>query len=163
MTTVEGGLPRRRMGKILVPLILILLFLAGGGLAYYFGFLDEGIAQVTRLMGGEVKEKSEVEPLNSFVNMDEIVVNLPRDGGKQKFLKVSISLEIVRSDDAERVEDLLPRVRDSFEAFLRELRVTEIEGSRGIYRIREELLSRANLLVAPARVRNVLFRDLLIQ
>ena len=155
--------PRRRRLRLLIPLLLLVVLLLGGGVAaYFFGLLGPAQSFVQGIIGASTDQAEEF-PTAAFVNFDEIVVNLPRDGGKQKFLKISISLEVGSEDHVEHIRVLEPRIRDSFEAFLRELQVREIEGSQGIYRIKEELLARTNLLVAPARVRNVLFRDLLIQ
>ena len=49
------------------------------------------------------------------------------------------------------------------QAFLRELRIEDLEGAAGMYRLREELLRRVSVTAAPAVVRNVLFREMLIQ
>jgi flagellar protein FliL len=43
------------------------------------------------------------------------------------------------------------------------MRPEELRGSAGSYRLREELLSRANLAAAPARITDVLFTQMLIQ
>ncbi|HCI47481.1 MAG TPA: flagellar basal body protein FliL, partial [Rhodospirillaceae bacterium] len=37
------------------------------------------------------------------------------------------------------------------------------QGSAGIYRLRQELLARVSQAIYPAKVRNVLFREMLIQ
>ena len=56
-----------------------------------------------------------------------------------------------------------PRIIDNFQVYLRELRVEDLRGSAGIYRLREELLARVNTAVHPTKVRDVLFRDVLVQ
>jgi flagellar FliL protein len=43
------------------------------------------------------------------------------------------------------------------------MRPEELRGSMGTYRLREELLARVNLAVAPARVTDVLFLEILVQ
>jgi flagellar FliL protein len=43
------------------------------------------------------------------------------------------------------------------------MRPEELRGSAGTYRLREELLARANLAATPARVTDVLFTQMLIQ
>jgi flagellar FliL protein len=57
----------------------------------------------------------------------------------------------------------MPRVTDYFQVYLRELRVEDLKGSAGMYRLREELLARVRAAVAPIRVRDVLFKQILIQ
>jgi flagellar FliL protein len=46
---------------------------------------------------------------------------------------------------------------------MRELRPADLEGSAGMFRLKEELLRRVNLTVYPARVDAVLFKELLVQ
>ena len=58
---------------------------------------------------------------------------------------------------------LSPRIIDNFQVYLRELRVEDLRGSAGIYRLREELLARVNNAVHPTKVKDVLFKDMLVQ
>jgi len=58
---------------------------------------------------------------------------------------------------------LLPRIIDNFQVYLRELRVGDLKGSAGIYRLREELLTRVNSAIAPSKVKGVLFKEMLVQ
>ena len=48
-------------------------------------------------------------------------------------------------------------------AGLRELRIEDLQGSAGMYRLREELLRRVRAATAPAKVRDVLFKEMLVQ
>ena len=140
-----------------VPVLLIV-----GGLvaAYLFGVFDG-------LLGGEeevVEEEAPilVEPV-AFVEMEPITVNLAADGGQRALLQLSMSLEVANEEVAAAVEAILPRVVDSFQVFLRELRIEDLAGTRGAYRLKEELLTRVNAAAAPLRVEDVLFREMLVQ
>jgi flagellar FliL protein len=57
----------------------------------------------------------------------------------------------------------MPRLLDLFQTYLREMRPEELRGSAGTWRLREELIARANIAIAPARVTDVLFTELLVQ
>jgi flagellar FliL protein len=46
---------------------------------------------------------------------------------------------------------------------MREMHPEELHGAAGTYRLREELIARANVAAAPARVKDVLFTELLVQ
>ena len=54
-------------------------------------------------------------------------------------------------------------IRDSFQTYLRELRLDDLRGSAGMYRLREELLTRINVAVQPSKVSAVLFKEMLVQ
>ena len=61
------------------------------------------------------------------------------------------------------ITPLMPRVMDNFQIFLRELRPSDLEGSAGLYRLKEELVRRINAAIYPARVEAILFKDVLVQ
>ena len=72
-------------------------------------------------------------------------------------------MELARAEDEPVVRAALPRLMDMFQTYLREMRPEELRGSAGMYRLREELLARANVAVTPAKVIDVLFVEMLIQ
>jgi flagellar FliL protein len=82
---------------------------------------------------------------------------------RQPIMKIKVVLEIADAKAADQVKPLLPRVEDAFQVFMRELRPSDLEGSAGMYRLKEELLRRVNLTVYPAKVDAVLFKELLVQ
>jgi len=57
----------------------------------------------------------------------------------------------------------MPRIIDNFQVYLRELRLEDLRGSAGMYRLREELLTRVVAAAQPVRVKDVLFKEMLIQ
>ena len=63
----------------------------------------------------------------------------------------------------EQVKPLMPRVMDAFQTYLREMRSSDLEGSAGLYRMREELTKRVNIAVAPAKINAVLFKEIVVQ
>ena len=132
---------------------------------------EEGEADEEAEDGEAGKEKVEgsleesVEPLapGFFHELPEITVNLKGRGRKKKFLKLQLSLELNSEDDVAVIEGAIARVNDNFNVFLREMRVEDLEGSAGMYRVREELLLRINAAITPLKVRDVLFKEMLIQ
>ncbi|MBV6632175.1 MAG: flagellar basal body-associated FliL family protein [Alphaproteobacteria bacterium] len=158
-----GG--KRILLLILVPIILLLG--AGGGL-YFTGMLDGLLGTApppaqTAEAEGEGEGEGAASAGAFFLDLEDMLVNLNTEGRQPRFLKMSISLELERQSDLNRVQQLMPRVRDEFQTYLRELRVEDLQGSAGVYRLRTELLSRVSQAAFPARVRNVLFREILIQ
>ena len=99
----------------------------------------------------------------AFFDLDEMVVNLNTSGRRQSVLKIKVALELASQADLVRVQAVIPRVVDNFQTYLRELRVDDLNGSAGLYRLREELLTRVNVAVQPAKVNAVLFKEMLIQ
>ena len=52
---------------------------------------------------------------------------------------------------------------DAFQTFLREMRPSDLEGSAGLYRLRDELTRRVNLAVSPNKINAVLFKEIIVQ
>jgi len=99
-----------------------------------------------------------------FFDLPDFLVNLNSGGAKKaSFLKLSVSLELEKQEDTARLQAVMPRIVDNFQIYLRELRIDDLRGSGGIYRLREELLARVNAAVAPVKVNDVLFKEMLVQ
>lgn len=168
------GLPRKKFsGKKLVLFIILPLLLLGGGAGAYFSGAFSSEEEVHEEVAEEKKDPESLAELDVlevdpnappvFLPLEDILVNLDASGRRSTFLKISMSLELYKQEDVAAIEAVLPRVLDSFQTYLRELRVEDLRGSAGMYRLREELLLRVNTAAAPVRVRNVLFREMLVQ
>lgn len=97
-------------------------------------------------------------------DLPQITVNLANGSAATgQYLRATVSLELSDASMVDLVEPRMARVLDAFQVYLRELRRSDLEGSAGIYRLKEELQRRVNLAVYPASVENVLFKELLIQ
>ena len=99
-----------------------------------------------------------------YSNLQQVKwITLGGVGRKSSFLKMRLSLELASPEDEIRVKAIMPRIIDNFQVFLRELRIEELQGSQGLYRVKEELLTRVNSAAHPTKVRDVLFREMLVQ
>jgi len=152
--------------KKLLLIIGVVLLLAVGGLAaaYFTGLIDPVIAMIT---GGEEQgqeeEQAEIDKNVVFFPLEQVIVNLNTGGRQSSFLKINISLELTNAVDIPRIETEMPRIMDNFQVYLRELRIEDLKGAAGMYRLREELLTRINIAAAPAKVNDVLFTEMLVQ
>lgn len=145
--------------KLLLLAIPLLLLLVGGGLSFA-GFLPNPLAKEKPADPAAEAERSET-PV--YVDVPELVANLNTGTKKAGYVKMTVRIEVLGSSDAEKVRAQMPRVLDVIQTYLREMRPDELRGSAGVYRLREELLVRANAAVAPARVHDILFTQMLIQ
>jgi flagellar FliL protein len=137
----------------------ILLLGVGAGL-WFTGTLP-------RLLGMDhaAQETAEAaKPLTPiYIDLPEMIANLNGNPQRPSYVKISARVEVLKADDAEKVKAALPKLQDLFLTYIREMRPEELRGSAGTYRLREELLARANLAATPARVTDVLFTQMLIQ
>ena len=161
MEPVKSRMP----GKVIVLYIVlpvIVLLLGGGSAAYFMGMFDASSEEHANAEG-ESGDHGEGENHAVFYEIPEILVNLNGSGKKETYLKIRIALELENEKTQLDLEPLMPRVIDNFQVFLREMRVEDLSGSAGMVRLKEELLQRINLSVQPLKVRDVLFKEMLIQ
>ena len=150
--------------KLLIIVGAVVLLLIGAAAAVFFsGILDS--EETEESAENEVKEGVEAEMAKKtyFVDLDEMIVNLNTTERRQSLLKIKVSLEVAEQKDVAVVQELTPRVVDNFQTYLRELRLDDLRGSAGMYRLREELLTRINIAVEPAKVKAVLFKEMIVQ
>lgn len=99
-----------------------------------------------------------------FVDLPNVLVNLANSGnGRTQYLKVKITLEVPNRSLVDKIKPLMPRVMDTFQTYLRELRPTDLDGSAGLYRLKEALTRRVNAAIAPSHITAVLFKEIVVQ
>ncbi|MGV3649950.1 MAG: flagellar basal body-associated FliL family protein [Devosia sp.] len=136
-----------------------LMMMAGAGI----GVLLAGGALYAFVLAPKPAETIAAAPQNFIFNLPTMTVNLNTDGQGEQFMKLSVALEVASEQVMLDIQPRLPRVIDAFQVYLRELRRSDLEGSAGIYRLREELRRRVNLAIYPAEVQSILFREILVQ
>lgn len=158
---LEAGLTRKKWSgkKIAMIVAPVVLLAIGGGVAFALGLIPGG----GHKSEAEAEAKAAQDQTVSYVEMADMMVNLNTGQGRQRFLKLSVKLEVKGAEQAKQIEEKLPRIRDNFQVYLRELRVEDLGGSAGLFLLKEELLRRVNTEIAPARVEDVLFSELLMQ
>ncbi|MFN3700227.1 MAG: flagellar basal body-associated FliL family protein [Alphaproteobacteria bacterium] len=157
--------------KLILFVVVPLVLLAGvGGGLYFSGMLDSFIGKGDEQHEGEEggAAHAHAAPVSTsgpaaFVEIPTMIVNLSEDDGTPRFLRLTVQLELKNPADAPRIEGVMPRVIDQFQTYLRELRVRDLRGSAGIYRLQMELLWRVNQAASPIEVKDVLFQEILIQ
>lgn len=171
----EGGKKKLKLslpsGKL--PLIggaLAAVLLLGGG-GWWFFLKGKPKQEVAAAQSGADARGAANAPAggprkpSAFLDLPELTVNLAAGGqqDRQQFLRMKIALEVQEQKVVTEIQPMMPRVLDTFQVFMRELRPQDLEGSAGLYRLKEELTRRVNVAVFPARVDAVLFKELMVQ
>lgn len=112
--------------------------------------------------GGAQGDMAAVEP-GHYYDLPEFIVNMNTPGERRRFLRLRARLDVADPRTIDRVEALMPRIVDGFQVYLRELRPTDLAGSAGTFRLREELLRRVNYEIAPASADDLLFVEVVVQ
>ena len=156
----EGKAPAKRKFSLKLILMAVggLVALGGVGWGGYYFFFSESPKSEAATAANQIKP-----PV--FMDMPEVLVNLSNTGGNEhtQYLKVKVVLELPNQELTAQIQPVMPRLMDTFQTYLRELRPTDLDGSAGLYRLKEELTRRVNAAIAPSRINAVLFKEIVIQ
>lgn len=130
--------------------------LIAGGVWAYNSFLAAG-------GDGSANRAGRLTEASVYLDLDEILVNLNTGERQARYLRAKITLELPNPAAVEAIKQNMPRVIDQFQVYMRELSPEDLNGAAGMFRLKEELLRRVNAAVAPVEVRDVLFKELLVQ
>jgi flagellar protein FliL len=178
----SGGSRSRIM--LLAAIGLVVLLGAGAAGAYFMGMFAATASAAST--GGTVPaEGHEVEhaaladgeheavdgpepgtpgpPEIIFVNLPDVLVNLNADIRRMRFLKLRLAVEVSSQAAADKVNQLTPRIMDSFQVYLRGLTVDDLVGAASLHRLKLEMLARINLALEPSRIDDVLVKEMLVQ
>jgi flagellar protein FliL len=154
----EAEVPAPKGKLKLMIAVIAVLAIAVGGATWFFFFRHHGDeAHQEAVLVPPPKPPAYVEVPDMLVNL----IGLP--GERVQYLKAKIVLEVKDEKQAEAIKPSLPRVTDIFQTYMRELRPTDLNGSAGLFRLKEDLTRRVNAAVAPSQVSAVLFKEVVIQ
>jgi flagellar protein FliL len=152
---VESVAPKGRL-KLMIAAAGVLLMVVVGSAAAWFLLLRHPADEM----------HADAVPLRPpvFLEVPDMLVNLTGlPGERVQYLKVKLVLEVKEERQVEAIKPTMPRVTDIFQTYLRELRVSDLNGSAGLFRLKEELTRRVNTVISPSQVNAVLFKEFVIQ
>jgi flagellar FliL protein len=152
----EGGAPAGGKRKLIIIVSAAMVLLLGGVGGYLLFFNNKKSDTKT-------EEVAAAKP-TVFMDVPEVMVNMAAGAGERtQYLKVKIVLEVKDQPLVAEIQPVLPRVMDIFQTYLRELRPSDLNGSAGMFRLKEELTRRVNAAISPRQVNAVLFKEILVQ
>ncbi len=149
---VSDGKKKLPMMMIIVGAVVVLAGGAGG--AYFMGMFG----------GAPMSDQtSKSQAPSIYFDIPEMVVNLASGRKRPQYLKLKIAIEADSQENIDALTPKMPRIQDMFQIYLREMRRSDLEGSAGVYRLKNELMRRINITIHPAEIKRVLFKEIIIQ
>lgn len=152
--------PAKKSGKgMLVALILAAVLGAGGFYSVYSGLiLGPPDASTTEHTDKEV----EAGPLPdiAFVPIQPLVINIGSQGS-DRFLRFQAQLE-VKSGAVQDVNDVMPRIVDVLNGYLRAVDLSELESRAALVKLRAQMLRRVQVVTGEGRVRDLLIMEFVL-
>ncbi|WP_457626369.1 flagellar basal body-associated FliL family protein [Persephonella sp.] len=156
--------PKGGKKKLIILLVVLLLLIGGGGgAAYKFLVLDKQKKNQEENKAEKIQEEiRNVENIGIMFEVGTFVVNLS-DKDADRYLKVTVILEIENEQVKQEVEKRLPQIKDSITTLLLTKTSRELRTAEGVERLKEEILRRVNAILPLGGVKNVYFTDFVIQ
>jgi len=149
--------------KLLFLVLILLILAAGGGAAYKFLILDKKKAASKEKQAEKIIEEIKAtEKVGVMFDLGTFVVNLA-DPDIERYLKVSIVLELKDQKVQAEAQKRLPEIKDAITTLLLTKRSSEIRTPEGIEFLKEEIAKRVNAILPLGGVKNVYFTEFIIQ
>ncbi len=151
----EAAAPKKKKMLLIISIAIAVIGVAVAvGVVFFMG-------------GSEEKKPDETQSAVAAVSIVDVpefnLSLLSDDPTSQHFIKIKISLELLKATDAEALTKLMPRLQDDWGGFMRQMRMADLQGSANLQRLKEGLLRRANQSLDPVAIKAVYIRELLIQ
>lgn len=146
-----------------LPLIIgIVLALLGGGGGFFVvssGMLSGGGDSAE---SAEAEPEIEAEPLPDvgFIEVPPLVVSLGPNS-QAAHLRFRASLE-VPSEYVDEVTNIMPRMQDAMNSYLRALDTSDFEAPGALVKLRSQLLRRVQLVAGKGRIRDLLVLEFVL-
>ncbi len=150
--------------KLLIFLLIFLIIAGAGGFAAYKFLLSGKQEENSEEKKAEqvVKEVNAVEQLGIMYDLGTFVVNLA-DKDADRYLKITIVLELESDQVRMEVEKRLPQIKDAITTLLLTKTSEEIKTAEGMELLKEEIIKRVNAILPLGGVKNVYFTEFVIQ
>lgn len=157
----SGG--RRKILMIVIPAVIAIGLAVGLYFALNHKYDGAGSLNYSIVKNMTEENGTNTESVTVFYDLPEVNAHLKNTASAGNTLQLKISLELSAVEDVAMVEKMVSRINDTILAHTAELTVDEVEGSSGLYWLKEDLLYRINLLTAPVKVNNLNFKNLEIR
>lgn len=151
----------KKSGKkgLLVGALLALIAGGGGFYATYSGMIlgtDATHANTEEIPMEDMAKLPDVV----FVPLQPLVINVGTTGA-DRFLRFQAQLE-VRPEAEQEVTEMLPRIIDVLNGYLRAVEVNELQERAALVKLRAQMLRRIQVVTGQGRVRDLLVMEFVL-
>ena len=148
---------------LLIGVLMLLMLGLGGGLFMMWNKLSALNTQAVANAGNNPDlEKAIEHPLGPIFSLQTFIVNLADKGGN-RYLRVTMDLELGNPELEAEINKRLPQVRDSILMILPSKQFEDIASMEGKIALRDEIIAKLNSLFARTVVTNTFFTEFVVQ
>jgi len=146
---------------LLVAVLLVLTIGLAAGFLMMWNKLSDFNARGNLAVNQGAQQAQAAAPGPLF-SLDTFIVNLA-DQERNRYLRVTMDLEMTESTDADKINKRLSQVRDSILMILPSRHFEEIASMEGKIALRDEIIARLNSLFNRQVVTNIYFTEFVVQ
>ena len=157
--------PKKAKSKLLLILVigvLLVALLGVGGFIVYKQVMGGGGGDADKKAEQAATAKKEASKLGVVTGLDPFIVNLSGEAGK-RYIKVTMQLELSSKEGIEEVQQRMPQIKDSVITVLSSKTTEDLLTVDGKFQLKEQILTRVNILLQTGVVKNVYFVEFVIQ
>ena len=157
---------------LIVVIVLLVLLLVGGGAVAYFllsgsdeaAMADTTSPQTKSMQNTKKRTKRSTDYLTvgPMYPMNQFIVNLLSENGS-RFLKTTVNLEMDKPELSAELDKKKPLIRDIIIRTLSSKTFEEVSTIKGKDRLKDEIVSKINDVLADGQIKNIFFTDFVVQ
>ncbi len=162
LETAETSAKKKSPLLMILVLLLILGVAGGGGYWAYLNFFQPQEKVEEDAAPQKETEVEEPPQLGVMFPLDPFIVNLAGSGG-QRFLKVTVSLELSAPEVHGEIKENLQKITDSILVLLSSKTFEEVYSVQGKFKLKDEITTRVNRFLVLGHVKDAYFTEFIIQ
>ncbi len=160
----EGGqgkpISHKKRNFLKLGLMLFLLIIGGGGLAFYFKLIENPLGAENK----EVKAKEQLKAISigPTIKLSPLIINLNEQEGRH-FLKVTLILEAEQAKWVEEIQAKTSQIINMIIIHLSDKRLVDIHQREAKEILKAELLEKIAKILDGPKVKQIYWEDFLYQ
>lgn len=148
---------------ILIGVVLLVVVGLGGGFFLMWTKMSTMNAQVAAVPNAQAAMGPNGQAvLGPIFSLDTFIVNLADKGGN-RYLRVTMDLEMTTATLTDELKERLPQVRDTILTILPNKRFDDISTAEGKNALRTELIEGMNGFLSQGKITKIYFKEFVVQ
>ena len=147
---------------ILMVVVLILVVFVGAGFFMMWNKLNAVSSQSVATANPSTTDNGSAQTTGPILPLETFIVNLADPNGN-RYLRVTIKLELKSDEITEQVEKRLPHIRDGILMILPTKKYSDINSVEGKTALRDQIMASINNLLNKGSVTNIYFTEFVVQ
>jgi flagellar FliL protein len=148
----EAPAPKKSKKGLLIGLVAAAVLGGGAFYAVFSGMILAPKTEVAKEEGPVLEDTKKA----TFVELDPIVVSLGRSSSHQLRFNAQLEVEPSKQED---VANLMPRILDVLNGYLRAVDIAELQEPSALIRLRVQMLRRIELVTGEGHVKDLLITE----